>query len=164
MLGQEAGAIDADDGLDLVKLVEVKVFPYAVGRKEYRGFRVVDDMLGIDRVEVGQDRDDNGSIGDGGHIDRDPCGIVFADEGHFVALLEATLVEEDMSPGDPAGEVAVSHGGAAGIVGYSREVPVFAKRLGIELEEVFFHHGIGNCEIVKFWPTAGGLRQELPQK
>lgn len=55
---------------------------------------MVDDMLCVLYVEVLQNGDYDGSVGDGGHVDFHPLYRVFAHEGYLVALLDAEGLEE----------------------------------------------------------------------
>ena len=59
---------------------------------EQLGLGVVDDVLHIVGVELLQDRNNHGTIGDGGHENGDPRGRVLANQGNVVASLNAEVL------------------------------------------------------------------------
>ena len=74
-------------------LIQVDAFPVDVADEQQFRARVVDDMNSIVRAEVLQYRYDDGAIGDGGQVHRDPVAVVFAHHGYLIVLLDAALLE-----------------------------------------------------------------------
>ena len=138
--GQQLPCIHVEDGLEGRHLIEIHQFPLfrvgeqgdAVGMVHQAGHAV--------RLEVGQDRDDDGLIGIDGKVGEAPAGAVAGAEADLVALLEPGLFEDDMETGDVGRHLGIGEGFAAdGVEG--RLVPVLARRVlqALEIVRIIAH-------------------------
>ena len=90
---------------------------------------MVDDVVDIIRVEILQDRYNDGSISDGSHIGDAPTCIVLADDSYFVASSQAAMFEQQMQACDLFGHLSVSVADIFTVIGVTRQIPVFAKAI-----------------------------------
>ena len=97
-----------------------QAFPDAVTGKEENGLGMVDDMMHIVGRKVLQDRDDDGSVGDGCHVGDAPVGIIFADNGYFISSAQAAVFEKQVYTGDFSGYLAISIMNGFTIIGIAR--------------------------------------------
>ena len=58
--------------------------------------RMIDDVNGIVRTEILQDRHDDRAVGDRRQIDRDPIAVVLTHQRDLVILLDAAFLKQDM--------------------------------------------------------------------
>ena len=89
-----------EDGRDVVQLVRVERREEGVGREEQDGVRVVHDVMDVVGAEVGEDRDDDGAVRDGGEPDDRPARGVAPEEGDLVAGRDAADPEDLVEPHD----------------------------------------------------------------
>ena len=75
--------------------------------EEYHRVTVVDNVHGILRRKVIQDRYDHSTVGESGHISHHPAYMVLAEQCHLVARFDAHGFEKHMRAGYVAGQVAV---------------------------------------------------------
>ena len=68
LLGKQGAVVERDGGADVSHVVEVKRLPNAVAGIEQLGLAVVDDVLCVAGVELLQDGDNHGAVGDGANV------------------------------------------------------------------------------------------------
>ena len=69
---------------------------------------MVDDMLSVARIEILEDWDDYGTIGDCTDKYSNPIGGVTTDKSDFVPFFHACQLKEKVDLGDVAGKLPVS--------------------------------------------------------
>ncbi len=141
--------------------VEVHVMEQTVGHKEHHRIGVIDDIGGVDGIEVVKDRHYHGTVGDGGHEGDDPVRSVTAQERNLVARPNSGSLEEKVQTGYAARHIAVCQRFACHIVGQCRKreviretVPVYFKQVVIRVFAVWFFKRIIHKSIVN-----GGVTQ-----
>ena len=90
---QELEGVYADDREHSRHLVRTESLPHDVIHEENLGFRVVDQVMDIPRLEFVQDRDHDRSVGDGGQIADSPVHLVAGADRDLVPLVEEALLE-----------------------------------------------------------------------
>ena len=125
MLGEHSRVIERHSDLDFVHLVKFEVLPHAVGNEKYQRVAVVDDMQRILRIKILKNGHNHGSVGEGGHVCHYPRDGVFAEQGYFVTLPYAALLEKKMCAGDSSRKIAVCECLSGDIIGNGRQLPVF---------------------------------------
>ena len=127
-------------GLDAHHLLLVNHIPEGVAQEEEFRLGVVDDVVDVVGVEVLKDGDNHSTIGDGGQIGDDPAGVVAANEGDFVTLLDITLPKEHVELGNLLGHLIVGETLLLEVVCQSRHLAVLLETALVNLNQVFLYH------------------------
>ena len=126
-----------EDRFDLPDLLLLDHVPEIIAQEEQPAFGVVDDMDDIGRGEVLKDRHDHGTVGDRGDIGDAPARVVAADQGDFIAVANARLLEKQVQLGDLLRHFVIGEGLVLEIIGQSRHFAVFAKTRLVNLNQIF---------------------------
>ena len=135
--------VERHSRFDLRDLIQVDTFPVDITDEEELALRVVDNMNSIVRAEVLQNRNDDGTVGDGRQIDCYPVGVVLSHESHLVALFQPTFLKQDMQLLNVDCQLSIRQRYIRSVVGHGFSIPVLPERAFVHLDEIVFffsHH------------------------
>ena len=124
-------------------LVKVHAFPVDITNEKQFALRMVDNVNGIVRTEILQNRHNNSSVGHRRQIDGNPVAVILAHYGNLVVLFDSALLEKDMQLLDVNSQLAVSQGDVGSVIRYSLVTPVLAEAPLEHLDKIIFlfrHH------------------------
>ena len=122
-------AVERHSRFHVRQLVEIHMLVDMLAYKEKHGIGVVDNVLGVARIEILKHRHYHGAISDCGHEHGHPVGRILAHKGNFVALFHAAGFIQQMYPCDFFGELAVSQCRVRAVIRYGRQHKVGAERV-----------------------------------
>jgi len=89
---------------------------------------MIHQIMDVTGLELVENRDSNGTIGEGRKITDSPVGLIAGTNGHLVSFVETALFKCNVKFFNSSGDIAIFKGRSL-IIGQRRAVPILSETL-----------------------------------